>query len=104
MMRCSLSFASTSASVSWLPISGMSCRSFSRYGHGADVVFVAVREHDADDVVEAVPDGREVGQDQVDAGLVLFGEEHAGVDDEDLAVELERRSCCDRSLRDRRSG
>ena len=33
--------------------------------------------------------GREVGQDQVDTGLVLLGEEHAGVDDEDLALELE---------------
>ena len=88
-MRCSLSFASMRASVSAEPISGMSARSLSRYGHRADVVFVTVREHDADDVVEAVPDGREVGEDQVDARLVLFGEEHAAVDDEDLAVDLE---------------
>ena len=56
---------------------------------GADVVLVAVREDDAVDVVEAVPDGREVGQDQVDAGLVLLGEEHAAVDDEQLAAVLE---------------
>ena len=66
----------------------MSCRSLQQVRHGADVVLVAVREHDADDVVEAVPDGREVGQDQVDAGLVLLGEQHAAVDDEQLAVEL----------------
>ena len=55
--------------------------------HRADVVLVAVREHDADDVVEPVPDRLEVGQDQVDAGLVLLGEEHAAVDDEELAVD-----------------
>ena len=67
----------------------MSRLSSQQVRHGADVVFVAVREHDADDVVEAVLDGLEVGQDQVDAGLVLLGEEHAAVDDEQLAVVLE---------------
>ncbi|OEI67240.1 hypothetical protein Cus16_3142 [Curtobacterium sp. ER1/6] len=56
--------------------------------HGADVVLVPVGEHDAEDVVEAVPDRPEVGEDEVDARLVLLGEEHAGVDDEQLAVEL----------------
>jgi predicted dinucleotide-binding enzyme len=59
-------------------------------GHAADVVFVAVREENADDVVEAVEDDLDVGQDQVDARLRRLGEEHADVDDEDLAVELER--------------
>ena len=78
-----------SASVRPEPISGMSGLSFSRYGHGADVVLVAVREHDADDVVEPVLDRLEVGQDQVDAGLVLLGEQHAAVDDEELAAVLE---------------
>ncbi len=33
----------------------------------------------------------EVGQDQVDARLVLLGEQHAAVDDEDLAVDLVAR-------------
>ncbi len=33
--------------------------------------------------------GREVGQDQVDAGLVDVGEQHAAVDDQQLAVVLE---------------
>ena len=88
-MRCSLSFASMRASVRPEPISGMSARSLQQVRDGADVVLVAVREHDADDVVEAVADRAEVGQDQVDAGLVLLGEEHAAVDDEDLAVDLE---------------
>lgn len=55
----------------------------------ADVVLVAVREHDAVDVVEAVPDGREVRQDQVDSGLLLLGEEHSAVDDQQATVVLE---------------
>ena len=83
---------------------GCPARSLQQVGNRADVVFVAVREHDADDVVQAVLDRREVGQDQVDAGLVLLGEQHAAVDDQDLAVDLEGRSCCGRSRRDRRSG
>ncbi len=41
------------------------------------------------DVVEAVQDRREVRQDQVDAGLVHVGEQHAAVDDQQLAVVLE---------------
>ena len=90
VMRCSLSFASTSASVRLEPISGMSGAQPQQVRDGADVVLVAVREHDADDVVEPVADRAEVGQDQVDAGLGLLGEEHAAVDDEDLAVDLER--------------
>ena len=58
-------------------------------GHGADVVLVAVGEHDAVDVVEAVPDVVEVGQDQVDAGLEVLGEQHAAVDDQQPAGVLE---------------
>jgi hypothetical protein len=42
-------------------------------GDAADVVLVAMGEDDALDVVETVPDGREVGQDQVDSGLLLLG-------------------------------
>ena len=57
--------------------------------HAADVVLVPVGEHDADDVVDPVPDVAEVGQDHVDAGLVLLGEEDAAVDHEQLAVVLE---------------
>ncbi|GAA3216401.1 hypothetical protein GCM10020256_18670 [Streptomyces thermocoprophilus] len=57
----------------------------------ADVVLVPVGEHDALDVVEAVPDGREVRQDQVDSGLLLLGEEHSAVDDQQTATVLEDR-------------
>jgi len=55
----------------------------------ADVVLVAVREHQRVHLVEAVLDGAEVGQDQVDAGLVVLGEQHAAVDDQQPAVVLE---------------
>src|SRR5699024_546500 len=55
----------------------------------ADVVLVAVGEDDALDVVEAVADRGEVRQDHVDAGLVLLGEQHAAVDDHQLADVLE---------------
>ena len=59
--------------------------------HRADVVFVAVGEHDRVDVVEAPLDGPEIGQDQVDARRVLGREEHAAVDDEQPPVVLEHR-------------
>ena len=58
-------------------------------GHRADVVLVAVGQHDRLHVVEPVHDRREVRQDQVDAGLVDVGEQHAAVDDQQLAVVLE---------------
>ena len=57
----------------------------------ADVVLVAVGEDERLDVVEPVPDRLEVGEDQVDARVVLLGEEHAAVDDEQAAVVLEDR-------------
>jgi hypothetical protein len=58
-------------------------------GHRADVVFVTVGEHDRLHVVEPVDQRPEVRQDQVDAGLLHVGEQHAAVDDEQLAVVLE---------------
>src|SRR5690606_26859245 len=59
--------------------------------HRADVVLVAVREHQGLDVVQAVPDVVEVRQDQVDPGLLLLREEHAAVDDQQPAGVLEDR-------------
>ena len=58
-------------------------------GHAADVVLVAVRQDQPDHRVEAVPDPGEVREDDVHAGLVLLGEQHAAVDDEQLALVLE---------------
>ena len=57
-------------------------------GNGADVVLVAVGEHHGDHVVEAVDNVAEVGQDQVHTGLGLFGEEHAAVNNQQLAVNF----------------
>ncbi len=53
------------------------------------MVLVCVGEHDRLDGVQPVPDGGEVGENEVDAGLVTLGEEHSAVDDEQPAVELE---------------
>ena len=39
--------------------------------------------------VEPVPDRLEVGEDQVDAGVVVLGEQHPAVDDQQPAVVLE---------------
>ena len=55
------------------------------------MILVRVREHDRVDVVEPRPDVVEVGEDQVDPGLVGLGEEHAAVDDEQPAGVLEDR-------------
>jgi len=60
-------------------------------GNSTDVVFVAVREHNSENVIEAITDRAEIGQDQVDTWLVLLGEQHATVDDQELAVDFERR-------------
>ncbi len=104
-MRCSLSFASTSA----------------RVRPGADERDVALAAAGGTGTapmwsswpwVSTTPtmssrrslDGVEVGQDQVHAGLVLLGEQHAAVDDQQLAARTRRRSCCGRPRRGRREG
>ncbi|GAA3596579.1 hypothetical protein GCM10022198_20640 [Klugiella xanthotipulae] len=52
------------------------------------MVLVAVCEHNGDHIVETVTHDREVGQNEVNARLVLLGEEHAAIDDEKLAVHF----------------
>ncbi len=58
---------------------------------GADVVLVGVGQHQRFDVVEPILDETQVGQDQVDAGLVVSREEHPAVDDQQPAQMLENR-------------
>ena len=70
LIRCSLSFASMNARVSFEPTSGMSARSRSRYGTPPMWSSWPWVSTIADDVVEAIPDPGEVRQDHVDAGLV----------------------------------
>src|SRR5690606_10892821 len=57
--------------------------------NSADVVLVAVGQHNANHIVQAVLDVREVRQDQIHARLVLFREEHPAVNDQQFPVELE---------------
>ena len=89
LSRCSRSLGSSSARVSCgaderdVPALAQEVR------RGADVVLVTVGEHERLDGVEPVPDGVEVGEDQVDAGVVVLGEQHAAVDDEQAVVVLE---------------
>ena len=58
-------------------------------GNTTDVVLMTVREDQGDDIVEAVLNVAEVGQNEVDPRLVLFWEQDTAVDDEQLAVDLE---------------
>ena len=51
-------------------------------GDGTDVVLVTVGEHQAHDVVHALLDPGEIGEDQVNAGLAFLGEEDAAVHDQ----------------------
>jgi hypothetical protein len=60
-------------------------------GYRADVVLVTMGQHDAYDVLQPVLDVGEIRQDQVDAGLGLFREEHAAVNYQQLAVDFEDR-------------
>ena len=55
----------------------------------ADVVLVTVRQYHRLDVGHAVLDVPEVGQDEVDARLLVLGEQDATVDDQHLALMLE---------------
>ena len=55
-------------------------------GHAADVVLVAVGEHQGVDLVETVLDVAEIGQDEIHARLLLLGEEHAAVDEQQVTV------------------
>ncbi len=87
--RCSLHLAATSASVNREPTIVQVRPLAQQERHRADVVLVAVGEHERVDVVEPVLDGPEVRQDQVDAGRVLGREQHAAVDDEQPPVVLE---------------
>jgi hypothetical protein len=55
-------------------------------GHRADVVLVRVGEDDAEQAVEPLLNELEVGEHQVDAGVVGIGEPHAEVDHQPLAI------------------
>ena len=90
-MRCSRHFSATSASVNFEPTSGNVGPQLEQERDRADVVLVRVGQHQRLDIVEAVLDETQVGQDQVDARLVVAGEQHPAVDDQQPAEMLENR-------------
>ena len=57
-------------------------------GNRADVVLMAVSQHHGDHVVQTVNNVVEIGQNQIHTGLGLFGEEHATVNNQQLAVDF----------------
>ena len=59
-------------------------------GQAADVVLVAVREHDALDLVGVFVDVRKVRRDQIDARRLVCREHSAAIDDEDVVAILDR--------------
>ena len=68
----------------------------------ADVILVAVREHDGADL--AVVEVAEVGQDEVDAEVLVAREREPCVDDERSRRRSRTRSCSCRPRRGRRAG
>jgi hypothetical protein len=58
-------------------------------GEATDMVFVAVGEDDAADESAVFNEIANVGDDDVDAEELLFGEHEAGVNDDDVVAEAE---------------
>ena len=90
LMLCSSSLPWMRPRVSLVPSTGTGrSRALSRYGQRAGVVFVTVGDDDAAQLVLALHDVGEVGQDEVDPGMVVVGEHDAGVDDDHVVPVLE---------------
>ena len=53
------------------------------------MVFMPMSQNHADDVVKTVFNPRKIGQNQVDAGLRLFGEKNAAVDNQEFVIKLQ---------------
>ena len=58
-------------------------------GQGADVVFVAVRKHDAAHMLAIFEQVRNVGDDDVDAQQLGLGEHQAGVHHDDVVAKAD---------------
>ena len=54
--------------------------------HAADMILVAVGKHQSLDLVETILDVVEVRQNQIDTRLLLFGEKHTAVDEQQVTV------------------
>ena len=87
---CSSSLPLISPSVSLVPSTGrMAGERLQQVRQRARVVLVAVSDDDAAQLVLPLHDVAEVGEDQVDPGMVVVGEHDAGVDDHHVVAVLE---------------
>ena len=57
--------------------------------HGTNVILMAVGQHHCHDIIKTIGDRREVRQDQIDTRLGILREQHAAVDNKQLAREFE---------------
>ena len=89
LSRCSRSLLPSRARVSSEPTSGMSPRSRRRYGVAPMWSSCPWVRTSASTLSSRSRIGVEVGEDQVDAGVVVLGEQHAAVDDQQPVVVLE---------------
>lgn len=87
-MRCSLSFSRRKANVSRLPKTGMSGRRRDEIGNGANVIFMAVGQDQAGDIVQGFAQQMQRRQDQIDSRMVLIWKQDAAVENQPLAVDL----------------
>ena len=55
----------------------------------SDVVFVAVGYQDGPDALSVLHEVRYVGDGEIDPGHILLGEEHPGVDDDNVLAVLQ---------------
>ncbi len=61
-------------------------------GQAADMVFMAVREHDGAHVLPILQQIADVGDDDVHAQQLRFGEHESGVDDDDVIAPANRHA------------
>src|SRR5688572_32832852 len=59
---------------------------------GAQMVLVAVRENDSGNVIAIFFEDIEIGDADIDAVDALFGESHAGIDDDHLVTASHKRA------------
>jgi hypothetical protein len=54
------------------------------------MVLMTVGEHQTDHVAQPFADRIESRQDQINAWMIILGKQHATIDEQQLAVELDR--------------
>ena len=59
---------------------------FGEIGQRSDMVLMAMRDHDAEQIVDPFLDERQIGQDDVDAGILRIGKGNAEIDHHPFAL------------------